>query len=96
MIHLGLYLLQLFSDLHYLYSNVYLHGNDSDTTIICESHNQAIKTADALKTVETLQSAKLSELLTGDEYDNVTVTLDLGDSIHEIRLNERITRCGNI
>ena len=75
---------------------MYLHGNDSDTTIICESHNQAIKTADVLKTAETLQSAKLSELLTGDEYDNVTATLDLGDSIHEIRLNERITRCGNI
>ena len=53
LIHLGLYLLQLFSDLHQLYSNQYLHRVDSDTTIICESYNQAIKIADTLKTVET-------------------------------------------
>ena len=95
MIHLGLYLLQLFSDLHDLYSNQYLHRADSDI-IICESYNQAIKTADALKTVETPKSAKLLELLTADEYGNVSATFDLGDSIHEIRLNERITRRGNI
>ena len=96
MIHLGLYQLQLFSDLHHLYSNQYLHRVDSDTTIICESYNQAIKTADALKTVETPRSAKLLELLTADKYGNVTATFDLDDSIHEIRFNERITRRGNI
>ena len=96
LIHLGLYQLQLFSDLHHLYSNQYLHRVDSDTTIICESYNQAIKTADALKTVETPRSAKLLELLTADKYGNVTATFDLGDSIHEIRFNERITRRGNI
>ena len=50
-----------------------------DTTIICESCNQATKTADALKTVETPKSAKLLELLTADEYGNVTATFDLGD-----------------
>ena len=95
MIHLGLYLLQLFSDLHDLYSNQYLHRADSDT-IVCENYNQAIKTADALKTVETPKSVKLLELLTADEYDNVTATFDLGDSIHEIQFNERISRRGNI
>ena len=91
-----MYLLKLFSDIHHLYSNQYLHRVDSDTTIICESYNQAIKTADALKTVETPRSAKLLELLTADKDGNVTATFDLGDSIHEIRFNERITRRGNI
>ena len=96
LIHLGLYLLQLFSDLHHLYSNQYLHIVVPDTTIICESCNQATKTAGALKTVETPKSAKLLELLTADEYGNVTATFDLGDSIHEIRLSERIMRLDNI
>ena len=55
-----------------------------------------MKTADALKTVETPTSVELLELLTADEYGNVTATFDLGDSIHEIRMNEGITRRGNI
>ena len=55
LIHLGLYLLQLFPDLHHLYSNQYFHRVHSDTTIICEIYNQeATKTAYALKTNETL------------------------------------------
>ena len=82
LIPLGLYLLKLFSDIHHLYSNQYLHRVDSNTTIICESYNQAIKTADALKAVETPKLAKLLELLTANEYDNVTATFDLGDSFH--------------
>ena len=92
LIHLGLYVLQLFSDLHHLYSSQYIHRVDSDTKIICESYNQATKTADALKTVETPKSAKLLELLTADEYGNVTATFDLDDSIYDIRLNEKITQ----
>ena len=96
LIYLGLYLLQLFSDLHHLYSSQHLHRVDSDTKIICESYNHATKTADALKTVETPKSAKLLELLTADEYGNVTATFDLGGSIYDIRLNEKITQRGNI
>ena len=72
-----MYLLQLFSDLHHLYSNQYLHRVDSDAKIICESYNQAIKTADALKPVESPKSAKLLELLTADEYGKVNATFDL-------------------
>ena len=96
LIHLGLYLLQLFPDLHHLYSKASIFRVDSDTTIICESYNQVIKTVDALKTVDTPKLAKLLELLSADEYHNVTATFDLGYSIHKIRLNEKITQHGNI
>ena len=49
-----------------------------------------------VKFVRNIQIVRTSNCWWWYEYGNISATFDLGDSIHEIQLNERITRRGNI
>ena len=53
----GVYLLQLFADVHVLYANKYLHKVDADEGIlVCEAYNIATRTAVDLESLLTLKA----------------------------------------
>ena len=53
---LGIYLVQLFADLHKVYANQYLHLIDCDKLLICESYAVAQNTADLLADIDNISN----------------------------------------
>ena len=60
---LGIYLIQLFTDIHPVFANNYLHKVDSDKLLVCEAYSVAQKTATILKD-PALETLKADEIIT--------------------------------
>ena len=86
--------MQLFADINHVFTNKYLHTVNSDTVLISEVHNIAMRTCANLQSITTPKADYLLENLEVDEYDNVSANFNLNGTIHTIRLNERLTRRG--
>lgn len=63
--------------------------------LICEVYNQAMKTVDGLKELDTPKADHLLENLEVDGNNNVHANFNIAGNIHDIRLNEKIVRRGN-
>ena len=88
----GIFMLQLFADIHKLYANFYLHRVDGDNSIIaCEAYDIAMKTANDLQTIQTPLADSFIESLDEDANQNVTATFKLNGADHSLTLNERLT-----
>ena len=78
----GVYLLQLFSDLHPVFPNRYLHQIDSDNVLICEVHCVAYGTASLLlhESLFTPLADALYNSLAEDQHGNITAEFDIKGS----------------
>ena len=99
----GLFTLELFADLHPVFSNQYLHVVDSDKILSCEVYAVAHKTAERLldPLLPTPKADNIYNNLSVDGNDNVLVTLvnpsassddDNDTPTHSHILNEKLTR----
>ena len=95
----GLFTLELFSDLHPIFANHYLHCVDSDTILSSQVYNIAQNTAQKLisEDIQTPKSDQIINSLTLDENNNVVVSLKnpLGGT-HTQLLKEKVTRNNTI
>ena len=92
----GLFTLGLFSDLHSIFANQYLHCVDSDRVLSCEVYAVAHRTAEKL-IHPTPKTDKIFNSLHLDQNNNVLVTLEdpLGSqTTHTI--NEKLARHYNL
>ena len=98
----GLFTLELFADLHSVFSNQYLHCVDSDKILSCEVFDVAHRTANKLvdPSLKTPKADNIFKNLNVDNNNNICVTLknpDAADdneepSTHTHLLNEKLTR----
>lgn len=88
---LGIYLFQLFADLHPVFANNYLHKVDSDKFIVCEAYSVAQKTATILKdpALKTPNACEIIYNLSLDQF-NVVAKFDG----HQVTLNVKLTNRG--
>ena len=88
----GVYLLQLFNDIHDLFTNKYLHKVDSESNVLsCEGYNIAIKTTKQLSVAKTPLADHLLQSLHEDRNRNLKAVFKLKNSEHVLTLNERLT-----
>ena len=80
----GLYQLQLFTDINHLFCNNILHVVDSDSILSCEVFHKAKNTAVSLQSIQTPKSDHLLENLEADEFGNVSASFDLKGESHRI------------
>lgn len=89
----GLFALELFSNLHSIFTNQYLHCVDNDRVLSCEVYAVAHCTAEKLiqSTLPTPNPDKIFNSLHLDQNNNVLVTLEdsLGPQTTHI-LNEKL------
>ena len=90
-------MLQLFTDLHLVFTKNYLHCVDSDKILICEVHNATHHTAETLRdpSIQTLLADSLYNSLFTDKNQNVHALLNLKGSLHSITLNAKVGTRGN-
>ena len=92
---LGIFLEQLFADLHPVFANQYLHKVDSDSILICESYMIGKKTAVHLENITVLDTPKADAIINNMEVDqnsNITVEVEMKGELHKLTLNSKITR----
>ena len=93
------YLMQLFADLHRVFTNKFLHCVDSETILICEAYNVAEKTAKIIKDPALLKTPKADDFISNldtDEFDDITVELwTQENNVHKQTLDSKITGRGN-
>ena len=91
----GLFVLQLFADLHPIFADQYLHCVDTDKVLSCEVYNIAGKTANTLISADitTPKADTIFNNLGEDINNNVTVRLiDVQGDEHTHILNQKLTR----
>ena len=95
----GLFTLELFSDLHSIFANQYLHCVDSDCILSCKVYPVAHHNAENLihPTMQTPKADKIFNSLHLDQNNNVLVTLEdpLGSQTTHT-LNEKLTQHYNL
>ena len=93
----GVYLLQLFTDLHLVFTKNCLHRVDSNKILICEVHNVAQHTAETLRdpSIQTTLADSLYNSLFTDENQNVYALFNFKGSLHSITLNVKVGTRGN-
>ena len=95
----GLFTLELFSDLHSIFANQYLHCVDSDRVLSCEVYAVAHHTAEKLiyPTLPTPKADNIFNSLHVNYNNNVLVTLEgsFGSQTTHT-LNEKLTRHYNL
>ena len=89
---LGLYLTQLFANLHPTFANKFLQHVDSDEILICEADGVANQTAVTLakQNLPMPKSDKLINEISADQFDNVVVKLDMGGRSYCLNLNAKV------
>ena len=87
--------MQLFADLEGTFADEYLHHVDSDSVLISEVFNTAMNTCTKLTDIKTPKADHLLDNLE-EKNGNISANFNLNESIHTIRLNERVTRRGLI
>ena len=89
---LGIYLFQLFADLHPVFANTYLHKVNSDKFLVCEAYSVAQKTATILKdpALKTPNTCEIIYNLSLDQFNNVVAKFDG----HQVTLNVKLTNRG--
>ena len=92
-----MYLLQLFTDLHPVFTKNYLHHVHSNKILICEVHNVAQHTVETLRdpSIQTPLADSLYNSLFTDENQNVHALFNLKGSLHSITLNAKVGTRGN-
>ena len=76
---LGIFLEQLFADLHPVFANQYLHKVDSDSILICESYMVGNKITVLLENIIELDTPKADAIINNlgvDQNFNVTVEVE--------------------
>ena len=92
---LGICLVQLFADLLKVCANQYLRHVDSDKLLICESYAVAQNTADLLADIDNIATPKADAVTNNfavDQFSNITLEIEINDSIHKLMLNTKVTR----
>ena len=91
--------MQLFADLHPVFTNKFLHCVDSDTVLLCEAYNVAEKTVNIIKDLALLKTPKADDFISNldtDKFNNITVELRTQENnVHKLTLNSKITGRGN-
>ena len=95
----GIYLLQLFADLHPIFAYSYLHRVDSDHILLCEVQRIAIETANTFDNEETLPTPLANALydnISTDDHSNIIAIFDIKGKKHRLALNTKVTRSFSI
>ena len=93
----GVYLLQLFTDLHPVFTKNYPHCVERDKILIGEVHNITQHTAEILRdpSIKKLLANSLYNNLRTDENQNVHALFNLKGSLQSITLNAKVGTRGN-
>ena len=91
---IGLFMLQLFDDLHNVFAHNYLHRVDSDKVLICEVFAIARKAGDYLLSPDlpTPKACEFNNNLLFDDHSNAV--FNVNNKKHQLRLNYRVTGRG--
>ena len=93
----GVFLLQLFADLHQVFANRYLHRVDSDEVLICEVHQVACEIAVLLdENLSTPLADPLYDSFKGDQQGNIITDSDIKGTKQDVTLNTKVTRNHNL
>ena len=93
-----MYLLQLFADLHPVFTKKYLQFVDSDKILACETSVVAKKTATKRLDNQNLQTPKadaLVESLSVDSNQTIFVEFEVKGHKHKAILNAKLSSRGN-
>ena len=90
---MGIFLLQLMSDLSPIFMDKYLHKTDSDFILVCETKAVAQKTIDNLKKAKTPLSDNILDTMTVDDKQNIRVHIKTTSGNDQtLTLNTKVTR----
>ena len=90
----GIYLLQLFADLHPVFADSYLHHVDSDDILVCKVYEVAQQTTKELTDPELSNplADSLFNSLSADLNNNIKAEFIVNNNNHSITLNTKVTR----